>query len=133
MVKILIVDDSSMVRMKLRSHLKDYDVEIEEAENGEVAVQKALADEDIKVVLLDWNMPVMNGHEALLKIRETRNHDDVKIIMETTETEMIQVLRALQAGADEYLMKPFDKEMLLDKLLLTLGSELPRRQDTTSA
>lgn len=133
MVKILIVDDSSMVRMKLRSHLKDYDVEIEEAENGEVAVQKALADEDIKVVLLDWNMPVMNGHEALLKIREIRNHDDLKIIMETTETEMIQVLRALQAGADEYLMKPFDKEMLLDKLLLTLGGELPKREDTVSS
>lgn len=132
-MKILIVDDSSMVRMKLRSHLKDYDVEIEEAENGEVAVQKALVDEDIKVVLLDWNMPVMNGHEALLKIREVRNHDDLKIIMETTETEMIQVLRALQAGADEYLMKPFDKEMLIDKLLLALGGELPRRQDSDSA
>jgi two-component system, chemotaxis family, chemotaxis protein CheY len=131
-VKILIVDDSSMVRMKLRSHLKDYDVEIEEAENGEVAVQKALADADIKVVLLDWNMPVMNGHEALVKIREKRDHDDLKVIMETTETEMIQVLRALQAGADEYLMKPFDKEMLLDKLILALGGELPRRQDSAS-
>ncbi len=131
-VKILIVDDSSMVRMKLRSHLKDYDVEIEEAENGEVAVQKALSDEEIKVVLLDWNMPVMNGHEALLQIREKRGHDDLKVIMETTETEMIQVLRALQAGADEYLMKPFDKEMLLDKLILALGNELPRRQDSAS-
>jgi two-component system, chemotaxis family, chemotaxis protein CheY len=131
-VKILIVDDSSMVRMKLRSHLKDYEVEIEEAENGEVAVQKALADADIKVVLLDWNMPVMNGHEALVRIREKRDHDDLKVIMETTETEMIQVLRALQAGADEYLMKPFDKEMLLDKLILALGGDLPRRQDSTS-
>ncbi len=132
-MKILIVDDSSMVRMKLRSHLKEYEVEIEEAENGEVAVEKTLTDPEIRVVLLDWNMPVMNGHEALLKIREKRDHDDVKVIMETTETEMIQVLRALQAGADEYLMKPFDKEMLIDKLLLALGGELPRRQDAPSA
>jgi len=122
-----------MVRMKLRSHLKDYDVEIDEAENGEMAVEKALRDMEIKVILLDWNMPVMNGHEALLKIREKRDPDDLKIIMETTETEMIQVLRALQAGADEYLMKPFDKEMLIDKLILALGSELPKRQDSSSA
>lgn len=132
-MKILIVDDSSMVRMKLRSHLKDYDVEIEEAENGVVAVEKALNDMEIKVILLDWNMPVMNGHEALLKIREKRDQDDLKVIMETTETEMIQVLRALQAGADEYLMKPFDKEMLIDKLILALGCELPKRQESSSA
>lgn len=132
-MKILIVDDSSMVRMKLRSHLKDYDVEIEEAEDGVVAVEKALNDMEIKVILLDWNMPVMNGHEALLKIREKRDQDDLKVIMETTETEMIQVLRALQAGADEYLMKPFDKEMLIDKLILALGCELPKRQESSSA
>lgn len=126
-MKILIVDDSSMVRLKIRSHLKDFLVGVEEAENGKVAVEKIIADPEIKVVLLDWNMPVMDGHEALLEIRKHRNQDDLKVIMQTTETEMIQVLKALQAGADEYLMKPFDQEMLLDKLLIALGNPLEPR------
>lgn len=127
-MKVLIVDDSSMVRMKIRSHLRDFEVGIEEAENGRVAVDKVLSDPEIGIVLLDWNMPVMDGHEALLEIRAHRDNDQLKVIMQTTENEMMQVLKALQAGADEYLMKPFDEQMLLDKLTLALGGELPRRQ-----
>ena len=124
-MKVLIVDDSSMVRMKIRSHLKAFDLGLEEAENGQVAVEKALADPEIKIVLLDWNMPVMDGHEALVAMRKQRDNDDLKIIMQTTENEMMQVLKALQAGADEYLMKPFDEQMLVDKLTLAMGEELP--------
>jgi two-component system, chemotaxis family, chemotaxis protein CheY len=124
-MKILIVDDSSMVRMKIRSHLRDLDVECVDAEDGKVAVEVVESDPDVKVVLLDWNMPVMDGHEALLKMREMRNSDELKIIMQTTENEMRQVLKALQSGADEFLMKPFDKEMLLDKIMLAVGGDLP--------
>lgn len=127
-MKILIVDDSSMVRMKIRAHLKDYVVDLEDAADGEEAVAKVLADPEIKVVLLDWNMPNVDGYEALLKIRESRDNDAVKVVMQTTENEMMQVLKALQAGADEYLMKPFDQQMLLDKLTLTLGQPLHKRE-----
>ena len=124
-MEVLIVDDSSMVRMKIRSQLKAFDLGLEEAENGQVAVEKALADPEIKIVLLDWNMPVMDGHEALVAMRKQRDNDDLKIIMQTTENEMMHVLKALQAGADEYLMKPFDEQMLVDKLTLAMGEELP--------
>ncbi|MCA9414893.1 MAG: response regulator [Candidatus Omnitrophica bacterium] len=124
-MKVLIVDVSSMVRMKIRSHLKDFDFGLEDAENGRVAVDKVLADPEIKVVLLDWNMPEMDGHEALLEMRRHRDNDDLKIVMQTTENEMMQVLKALNAGADEYLMKPFDEQMLVDKLMLAMGGELP--------
>jgi two-component system chemotaxis response regulator CheY len=124
-MKILIVDDSSMVRMKIRSHLRDVDIECVDAEDGKVAVSVVESDPDVKIVLLDWNMPVMDGHEALLKMREMKSSDELKIIMQTTENEMKQVLKALQSGADEFLMKPFDKEMLLDKIMLAVGGDLP--------
>ena len=127
-MKVLVVDDSSVVRLRIRSFLKDYALDIEEAENGRVAVDKALADPEIKVVLLDWNMPEMNGHEALLEMREKRDNDDLKVVMQTTENEMQQVLKALTAGADEYLMKPFDERMLVDKLAIAVGAEIPRRE-----
>jgi two-component system chemotaxis response regulator CheY len=128
-MKLLVVDDSSMIRKAIRGYLAPFEVECVDAENGQVAVDKALADTDIKVVLLDWNMPVMNGHDALVAIRAKRDNDDIKIIMQTTENEMTQVIKALSAGADEYLMKPFDEEMLLDKLSLTMGQELPRKAE----
>jgi two-component system chemotaxis response regulator CheY len=124
-MKILIVDDSSMVRMKIRSHLRDIDIECVDAEDGKVAVAIVESDPDVRIVLLDWNMPVMDGHEALLKMREMKSSDELKIIMQTTENEMKQVLKALQSGADEFLMKPFDKEMLLDKIMLAVGGDLP--------
>ena len=126
-MKILIVDDSSMVRMKIRSHLRDIDIECVDAEDGQAAVAIVESDPDVKIVLLDWNMPVMDGHEALLKMRELKGNDDLKIIMQTTENEMKQVLKALQSGADEFLMKPFDKEMLLDKIMLAVGGDLPAK------
>jgi two-component system chemotaxis response regulator CheY len=69
-------------------------------------------------MLLDWNMPEMNGFELLLKVRSQRSYDAVQILMVTSESEAIQVTRALSAGANEYLMKPFGKDVLIAKLQL---------------
>ena len=68
------------------------------------------------LVMVDWNMPEVNGFEFVQRVRENSAFDDIKLIMCTTETEFDQMLKALDAGANEYLMKPFTKEALLDKL-----------------
>jgi two-component system chemotaxis response regulator CheY len=68
--------------------------------------------------MVDWNMPEMDGLEFLSRVRAERSNDDARVMMVTTESEMSQVQVALQAGANEYLMKPFDREALLEKLLL---------------
>jgi len=68
--------------------------------------------------MVDWNMPEMDGFEFLRRVRSESEYDEVRIMMVTTESEMSQVQVALEAGANEYLMKPFDREALLEKLLL---------------
>ena len=73
---------------------------------------------DVELVLVDWNMPVMNGLEFIKAVRSDRALDPVRIMMVTTETEQEQVIRALDAGANEYVMKPFTKEILVAKLSL---------------
>ena len=72
----------------------------------------------IEMVLVDWNMPVMDGLEFIQTVRAQRIYDSVRIVMVTTEAEHTQVLRAMQAGANEYVMKPFTKEILAAKLSL---------------
>ena len=72
---------------------------------------------DTDVVMLDWNMPVMNGYDFLVAMRDMPEHaTSPKVIMVTTETGMPQMLKALAGGADEYIMKPFDKDMVAGKL-----------------
>jgi two-component system chemotaxis response regulator CheY len=73
-------------------------------------------------MLVDWNMPVMNGYEFVKAVRSFERFDAIPLMMVTTETEMDRVLAALEAGANEYVMKPFTKEMILDKLAI-LGLE----------
>jgi len=70
------------------------------------------------IALLDWNMPEMNGFEFLERVRKDSEFADLRVMMVTTESEMSQVAKALEAGASEYLMKPFTKEALLEKLVL---------------
>ena len=72
----------------------------------------------VDLVLVDWNMPEMDGHEFLKRVRKDPQWAELRLMMVTTESELSQVTVALEAGADEYLMKPFDKEALLEKLIL---------------
>lgn len=89
-----------------------------EAGNGREALDVLARDGLVDVVLLDWNMPVMDGFEALCAIRAEARYEGIRVVMVTTETEMERVTRALEAGANEYLMKPFTAQALTEKLEL---------------
>jgi len=116
-MKAIIVDDSRAMRSLLRKLLREigFDV-VAEAENGQEGLAQLERCEWVDLVLLDWNMPVMDGFELLCEIRKREHWSDTRVMLVTTETEACQILRALDAGADEYLIKPFVKEALREKL-----------------
>ena len=110
----LVVDDSSVIRKIARRILEDLNFQIVEAEDGEKALEacrRALPD----AVLLDWNMPVMDGYEFLRHLRRMPGGDQPKVVFCTTENGMDHISRALDAGANEYIMKPFDKDIVAAK------------------
>ena len=110
----LVVDDSSVVRKIARRILEEMDFEIVEAEDGEKALEackRALPD----AVLLDWNMPVMDGYEFLGNLRRLPGGDQPKVVFCTTENDLAHIQEAIGAGADEYIMKPFDSEIIQSK------------------
>ena len=86
------------------------------AGDGKQGLEQMSAVADVALALVDWNMPEMNGYEFVQAVRALDAYDSTKLMMVTTETEMYQVLKALEAGADEYVMKPFTKEVILEKL-----------------
>jgi len=115
--KALVVDDAKVVRISLGRIMTALGFEVLEAANGQLAQEQMQEHDDISVVLLDWNMPVMNGYDFLVALRSDPKYiAKPRVIMVTTETGMPSMLKALAAGADEYIMKPFDKEMVMDKL-----------------
>jgi len=117
MMRAMIVDDSRAMRSLLRKILQENGFEIvAEAENGRDALEHLNRLPYIDLTLLDWNMPVMNGYELLCEVRKHAKWKDMRVMLVTTETEASQILRALDAGADEYLIKPFVKEALREKL-----------------
>lgn len=116
MYKVLVVDDSKAIREIERKYLEELGFEVLEAENGEEALKILEENSDVKLILLDWHMPVMNGYEFLLKLRANPKWSDIKVMMVTTENQQRSVIDAIMAGANEYLMKPFDKEMLEVKI-----------------
>lgn len=119
MSKALVVDDSKTIRIIIRRILIELGYVVCEAGNGVEALKVLEAEQDaIKFVLADWNMPEMNGFDLLKKIRENPGYADLRVLMVTTETEMDQMSSALAAGANEYVMKPFTKEILMEKLEL---------------
>lgn len=115
-MKALVVDDSKATRFILGKMLKSIGCEIVEAENGQQAIDQLNEHNDCVFALVDWNMPVMTGYEMVQNVRSDNKFDDLKIMMVTTETEMEQVVKAIEAGANEYIMKPFTEDMVLDKL-----------------
>ena len=124
-MRALVVDDSRAVRMMLKRMLAEagFD-ELYEAGDGKEALERLDEIGAPDVILVDWNMPEMNGLDLVRAVRSDAERRDVPIVMVTTETEINQVVRALAAGANEYVMKPFTKEIITDKLdLLGISEE----------
>lgn len=110
----LIVDDSRVVRKVARKILEDLGFSCEEAEDGQKAFD-ACSTKMPEAILLDWNMPIMNGIEFLRKLRAAPGGDAPKVVFCTTENEFSFIQEALSAGANEYIMKPFDSEIIQSK------------------
>ena len=117
-MRALIVDDSRPIRRIESDILRELGFETSDACNGREAWERLQAAPLPDVVLVDWNMPEMDGLEFVTAVRRDSRYAGMVVLMVTTETETDQMLRALSAGADEYLMKPFQKEGLVDKLRL---------------
>jgi two-component system chemotaxis response regulator CheY len=107
----LVVDDSSVIRKVARRILEGLEFQIVEAEDGEQALEVCRAQMP-DAVLLDWNMPKMDGYEFLRVLRRLPDGDRPKVVFCTTENDVAHIARALHAGANEYIMKPFDKEIV---------------------
>jgi two-component system chemotaxis response regulator CheY len=116
-MRALIVDDSRFARKMLRSMLEREGLECEEAEDGASGLKRLRSGTHYDVALVDWNMPTMSGLDMVRKLR-SEGLDSVKVMMVTTESQADFIQRSLNAGANEYLMKPFDEEALHEKLAL---------------
>ena len=125
-MKALVVDDSRAMRRIIARYLQDLGFEVHEAASGLDALVSAPKIPGLSLILLDWNMPEMDGRTLLQRLRQDPDFADIPIMMVTTESEMEQVEVALESGASEYLMKPFDRKALLEKLLL-LGFDPERK------
>ncbi len=107
----LVVDDSSVIRKVARRILEGLEFDIAEAENGEEAIE-ACRRQIPDAILLDWNMPKMDGYDFLRALRRLPGGDRQKVVFCTTENDVAHIARALHAGANEYIMKPFDKDIV---------------------
>jgi two-component system chemotaxis response regulator CheY len=111
----LVVDDSKVIRKVARHILETLNFSVDEAEDGREALSRceaAMPD----VILLDWNMPVMSGMEFLRALRQGDSGGQPKVVFCTTENDIAHIRAAIDAGADEYVMKPFDRDTLESKL-----------------
>ncbi|MCW5723385.1 MAG: response regulator [Maricaulaceae bacterium] len=111
----LVVDDSRVIRKVARRILENLEFACDEAADGAEALTKCRAGMP-DAILLDWNMPVMNGLDFVRALRREDKGDKPVVVFCTTENDMTQITEALRAGADEYVMKPFDSEILHSKL-----------------
>lgn len=115
-MKALVIDDSRTVRLILSQSLKQLGYEVVEAADGRDALERLAQSGTPDVALVDWNMPVMSGDEFVQAVRSDPRIRELPLLMMTTETEHEQVAVALQAGVNDYLMKPFSREALRQKL-----------------
>ena len=118
MPRALVVDDSRAARMILARALGELGFDVVEAANGREGIERLEQDGPVEFALVDWNMPEVTGLEFVQHVRQQPGWSGVRLIMVTTETEIEQMTRALEAGADEYIMKPFTRETVEDKLRL---------------
>ena len=114
----LIIDDSRAVRTILKRILTGVGFRTSEATNGLEGLEVLSQHDDISIALVDWNMPQMNGHEFVKAVRANPANDELWLMMVTTETEMSRVVKAMAAGANEYVMKPFTEDVIVEKLKL---------------
>lgn len=111
----LVVDDSKVIRKVARHILETLNFDVSEAADGKEALDSCMTSVP-DVILLDWNMPVMSGMDFLRALRDTALSSRPKVVFCTTENGMAYIRAAIEAGADEYVMKPFDRETLESKL-----------------
>jgi len=117
-VHALIIDDSRAMRLILRRILAQLRIGATEAVDGREALDLLEAGLHPDLCLIDWNMPVMDGHDFVTEVRKVRDWRDITLMMVTTESEHAQIVRALAAGAHEYVIKPFTADAIRDKLEL---------------
>lgn len=117
-MRVLIVDDSRAMRLMLKKMMQEIGAtDITEAGDGQQALD-AVSESAPHLAMVDWNMPVMNGLEFVKALRSSREHDRIKVMMVTSESSPRQIYEAIKAGADEYAMKPINREIITDKLQL---------------
>ncbi len=121
-MRVLVIDDSRAMRSILSKIMGEIGFEVVTAAHGREGLERLGEDDAVDLVLVDWNLPEMNGYEFIQAVRAEERWDRIKLIMVTTETERENVLKALDAGVDEYVMKPFTKATIQEKLAL-LGLE----------
>lgn len=116
-MRALVIDDSKSMRLLLSDILLGMGFTVDEATNGLEAMD-LIKKEKVDLALVDWHMPDMDGCEFIQKVRKDNSYNGMRMMMVTTETELNKVAEALEAGADEYIMKPFTKEIFIKKLAL---------------
>ncbi|HEY5554931.1 MAG TPA: response regulator [Cellulomonas sp.] len=124
-MKALVIDDSRTMRRIVGSLLEDLGFEVHQAGDGQQALDLLDDGLEIDLACIDWNMPVMDGLEFVTRVRSNPDRRQITLMMVTTESETGQIVRALAAGAHEYLIKPFTPDSIRDKLELLglFGSE----------
>jgi two-component system, chemotaxis family, chemotaxis protein CheY len=115
-MKTLVIDDAKAMRIILKQIIESIGGQVEEAGNGQEGLDKLKAMGQADLVLVDWNMPVMNGLDFVRAVRTDAKYRKLPIMMVTTETESSQMGKALAAGANEYVTKPFTKDTIQGKL-----------------
>lgn len=116
-MRALVVDDSPVMRMILRKMMLGLGVEVHETDDGLKALRHLEEGDLPDVLLLDWSMPVMDGYTVLQRIRERAEWNSLRIVMVTGEEQTTSIDKAMAAGADAYLVKPFTVDVLKEKLL----------------
>ena len=117
-MRALVIDDSRAMRTILTRTMENLGFEVEAVADGKLALEAVERGPLPDVCLIDWNMPVMNGLEFIVEVRKNRAWRDITLMMVTTEAEQANIVRALAAGAHEYVIKPFTPEVIEDKLAM---------------
>lgn len=115
-MQALVVDDSKTIRLILRKYLGKIGFDVVEATDGLEGIARLQEMSQASLVLVDWNMPNMSGVDFVRAVRAIRQYDSLPVVMVTTNTELDQIALALQAGANEYIMKPFTQDVIREKL-----------------
>jgi two-component system chemotaxis response regulator CheY len=121
-MRVLVVDDSSIIRRVIQQILEVLGHECVQAGDGVHALETLRVTDGIELILLDWNMPEMNGIDFLRTVKAEPEFKDIPVIMITTESERRRMIEAIEAGAEHYLTKPFQPETLATKILQCVGT-----------